>query len=365
MSIYTTPLQFGYFLALFISILLLIRGIKAERLSDKLLAAVLFLLAMEIQDYTFGFAGINMLWEELNGFPRHFGLAFAPTIYFYLRAQVNRNFKLNTKHLLHYLPYAIYFTINIIVFLNGKDFVQKWQTNPNLQWLIWLETITIWFMYIVYFYHSLKIYHEYRTYAQNQFSDTEIISFDWLRNFIYLIIGGELFKYAWHLADYIFDMPFEKDWWWHLFTVGIICYVAIKGYSQPQPNYLHFLFENNEEINETKLKPENQQANYSDLVPQIEKLFINDKVFLEPELNLNELARRLNTNASVISAAINQNFGKNFNDFVNEYRIREFEIQIKNPSNKNYTKLAVALDSGFNSKATFNRALKKFGTTNL
>jgi hypothetical protein len=41
---------------------------------------------MEIQDYTFGFAGINILWEKFDGFPRYFSLAFAQTIYFYLKA---------------------------------------------------------------------------------------------------------------------------------------------------------------------------------------------------------------------------------------------------------------------------------------
>ncbi len=363
MSIYTTPLQFGYFLALLIAVLLLFRGFKEERLSDKMLAAVLFLLAMEIQDYTFGFAGINILWEEFNGFPRHFNLAFAPTIYFYLKTQINRDFKFKTKEFLHYLPYAIYFIINLLVFLSGKDFVQKWQANNYFQWIVQLETIIIWVMYFYYFYKSLKIYNEYRKYAENHFSDTEIISFDWLRNFIYLIICGEVFKYAWQLADYIYNLPFQKDWWWHLFTVGIICYVALKGYSQIQPNYLQFLAKNIETApNIISTKADNQATNYLDLIPKIEKCFEHEKVFLEPELNLNELARKLNSNSSVLSAAINQSFGKNFNDFVNEYRIKEFENELKKPENRHYTKLAVALDCGFNSKATFNRALKKFGS---
>ena len=99
MSIYTTPLQFAYFLGLLFFVLLLLRGFKEERLSDKLLAVVLYLLAMEIQDYTFGFSGINILWEELNGFPRHFSLAFPPTVYFYLKAQINREFKFQTKEI--------------------------------------------------------------------------------------------------------------------------------------------------------------------------------------------------------------------------------------------------------------------------
>jgi AraC-like DNA-binding protein len=361
MSIYTTPLQFGYFLGLLIAILLVIRGFKEERLSDKFLAAVLFLLVMEIQDYTFGFAGINMLWEELNGFPRHFHLAFAPTVYFYLKSQINREYKFSRKDLVHYIPYAIYFVLNLIVFLNGKSFVDKWQSGSITHWLVWVETLVLWSMYIYYFYYSLKIYKEYRSWAETQFSDTETISFDWLRNFIYLIIAGEIFKNVWNIADYIIDMPYENDWWWHLLTVGIICYVSIRGYSQPQPRALVFSEKIIEEVevksdNRTEILPQN----YLDLIPKIEKLFNEDKVFLEPELSLTELAKKLKTNSSVLSAAINQHFDKNFNDFVNQYRIREFEMQIRNPENENYTKLVVAFDCGFNSKATFNRALKKF-----
>ncbi|MEZ4905956.1 MAG: hypothetical protein R2822_31415 [Spirosomataceae bacterium] len=63
----------------------------------------------------------------------------------------------------------------------------------------------------------------------------------WLGNFIYLISAGEIFKMAWHFADMALgDLPFEQDWWWHLFTVTIICYVGIKGYAQPQPKKLIF-----------------------------------------------------------------------------------------------------------------------------
>ncbi|MEZ4905955.1 MAG: helix-turn-helix domain-containing protein [Spirosomataceae bacterium] len=72
-----------------------------------------------------------------------------------------------------------------------------------------------------------------------------------------------------------------------------------------------------------------------------------------------DLAQKLKTNPSVLSAAINQNFGKNFNDFVNEYRIEEFKKQIQLPENKKLTLLAIAFDCGFNSKATFNQAFKK------
>ncbi len=359
MSIYQTPLHFGYFLALLFAVLLWIRGWQEERLSDKLLGFVLFFLAMEIQDYTFGFSGINFLWEELNGFPRSFNLAFAPTIYFYLKSQINRNFKFSKKELLHYLPYFIYFFVSIFPFLLGKnvlDSFNKFATSIGLNWVL---SIAVWVSYIYYFYLSLKLYKEYRLWAETQYSDTESISFIWIRNFIYLIVFGEIFKFCWNIADMLLgDMPYEQDWWWHLLTVGIISYVGIKGYSQKQPNKIDFLEKQNTvNISDEKQLPNNELVPWK---PKIEKLFEEEKIFLEPELSLTDLANKLKTNSSVLSAAINQNFGKNFNDFVNEYRVNEFKKQIKLPENKHITLLGVAFDCGFNSKPTFNRAVKKF-----
>jgi AraC-like DNA-binding protein len=229
----------------------------------------------------------------------------------------------------------------------------------------WVETLAIWASYIYYFYQSLRIYREYRSWTETQFSDTETISFVWLRNFIYLIIAGEIFKWAWGMADKLLgDLPFEQDWWWHLFTVLIICYVGIKGYAQHQPLRLSYSSKNIEQnpVIEQISVPSNEpkENEYESMKPKIETLMLQEKLFLEPELSLSDLAQKLKTNTSVLSAAINSNFGKNFNDFINEYRVEEFKKQIKLPQNQNYTLLAVAFDCGFNSKATFNRAFKKF-----
>ena len=62
--------------------------------------------------------------------------------------------------------------------------------------------------------------------------------------------------------------------------------------------------------------------------------------------------------STVLSHVISKGFAKNFNDFVNEYRIDEVKAKLKNVDAP--TLMAIAFDSGFNSKATFNRAFKKF-----
>ncbi|RYF74627.1 MAG: AraC family transcriptional regulator, partial [Cytophagaceae bacterium] len=92
--------------------------------------------------------------------------------------------------------------------------------------------------------------------------------------------------------------------------------------------------------------------------------FMNsEKPYLEPDLALPDLARRMHTNSVLLSQVINAGAGKNFNDFVNEYRVDEFKRQVRDPANAHLSFLGLALDCGFNSKATFNRAFKKFTGT--
>ena len=83
------------------------------------------------------------------------------------------------------------------------------------------------------------------------------------------------------------------------------------------------------------------------------------KPFLNPGLSLLSLSKELKISSGDLSSLINSSFNLNFNDFINGYRVAEFKQQIYLPDNKNFTILSVALDCGFNSKSTFNRAFKK------
>jgi AraC-like DNA-binding protein len=56
---------------------------------------------------------------------------------------------------------------------------------------------------------------------------------------------------------------------------------------------------------------------------------------------------------------INQNFNRNFYDFVNEYRVREVLRLMEDSSRVNDKMLTLAFDAGFNSKPTFNAVFKK------
>ena len=97
----------------------------------------------------------------------------------------------------------------------------------------------------------------------------------------------------------------------------------------------------------------------NELRSKIIELVQNEKIYEDPELSLTQMAKQLQTNASILSKAINQGFDMCFNDFINQYRIEAVKEKLIAGEQKTQTLLGIAYDCGFNSKATFNRAFKK------
>ncbi len=91
----------------------------------------------------------------------------------------------------------------------------------------------------------------------------------------------------------------------------------------------------------------------------LERLMIEEKPFLRGNLTLHELADRLEVKRHHLSQVINEKTGQRFYDYINAYRVRELKGRISDPGFANRSYLGLALDCGFNSKATFNAAFKK------
>lgn len=91
---------------------------------------------------------------------------------------------------------------------------------------------------------------------------------------------------------------------------------------------------------------------------RILELFARDRPYLDPDLGLAALARSSDIPPHHLSQTLNRAMGLTFFDFVNRYRVRHAAELLLRPADPDQTVLAVAFDSGFSSKASFNRAFK-------
>ncbi|MEL6412178.1 MAG: helix-turn-helix domain-containing protein [Pseudomonadota bacterium] len=83
------------------------------------------------------------------------------------------------------------------------------------------------------------------------------------------------------------------------------------------------------------------------------------KAWIEPDLTIKALSKRMETTEHKLRALINQRLDyDNFSAFVNAYRVKAIKAELLDPKNANMTILAIALNNGFNSVPPFNQAFK-------
>jgi AraC-like DNA-binding protein len=150
---------------------------------------------------------------------------------------------------------------------------------------------------------------------------------------------------------------------------------------KPRDNFIlpeNLISENqiNEEINpqEDSPLPENKQNNpppkYAHLQIGEEKMneiaqkivvkMQHERLFLNPELRLSELADSLQISHHYVSMVINEKFNQSFFDYINSFRVDEAKRLLCDKKYSHFTITAVGFEAGFNSKSAFYSAFKKF-----
>lgn len=101
-----------------------------------------------------------------------------------------------------------------------------------------------------------------------------------------------------------------------------------------------------------------QESEQQIIQSKLRQLFANDKIHLNKNLTVKDVAKKIETNTHYLSEVINNCFNTNFTGFVNEHRIIESCRFLCEPKNENFTIEGIAQMSGFKSKSAFNNAFK-------
>lgn len=138
--------------------------------------------------------------------------------------------------------------------------------------------------------------------------------------------------------------------------VAIPVFIYVIGYfSLKQPE----LFRISDEQPKNSFKKERlPEAEVLVLQQKLNSLMINEKIFLQSDLTLADVAEMLQTSTNNLSWLLNQVYKTTFYDFINQYRVKEFVKKVENHEHLKHTILALSMDVGFNSKSTFNKAFK-------
>ena len=95
------------------------------------------------------------------------------------------------------------------------------------------------------------------------------------------------------------------------------------------------------------------------LAGELELLMQRDRLYVNPNLKIADLAAILNVSTYTLSYLFNQYLDKNYYDYLNDYRIEEFKRLVDKDEYSKYTLTALAELCGFSSRTSFFRYFKK------
>jgi AraC-like DNA-binding protein len=301
-------------------------------------------------------AGLDRYIFFFDLFPFVLIYAVGPSLYLYVTTLLHPEKVLVTGNvLLHYIPVLFQFTFRFVMIV----FVILWKTDlyrgsispndlDNAYW-VYAEPLSV-VTFLIYLGATLHVV------RRKQKSDTiRLISKEaqqivrrWVKALlgcmIVLGIAWPLTVLAPHFATFNtaeYYYPIE------IALVFFIYWTALAGYHRTQQIYRQIPAANIPDPSQTE-----------ELLAKLRQAMEVDKLYLDPELTVSKVSAHVGISSKMISSVLNQHVEKSFNDFVNGYRVQQVQEKLIAQSNGNLTIYGIALEAGFNSQATFQRAFK-------
>jgi len=354
----------GIFLSLFIVVLLLTK--KQKALTDKILAVWLTIIGIHLLGYYYNQIGYWEIYPHLVGVTAPLPLLHGPMLFLYTLYSLRNDNKIRLADYLHFAPVVASYLYMSPFFFFYSIAEKRMLDNGEIEdysifAIILLVAILISGLSYSVLAYRLTIKHQRK--IDKYYSFSEGINIKWLRNCILGI--GLVFLSAtiiYIVRDAIgFQFSFNSEYIIYLIIIGFVFYIGYYGIKQEN------IFTNNtmaEDLGEEEIDPVEKYRNSgmkkemaAELYEKLLEIMAKEKPFLNPKLSLTNLSDQLGISPNQLSQIINQLAQVNFHDFVNKYRVEEFLINAH--KNKNFSLLALALDSGFNSKSSFNTIFKK------
>ena len=339
---------------------------KQRKVADWYLIAWLGIFFCQLLFYDF-----TLYQKELNGSWAILGFSSVllnmPFLFGYIRALMGK--ALSPRELFFHLsPFIFYCSIFLITQYRldlGVQAERGYLTlTGNVPPWLGLYPFPLAILGMIYCVWNLMLLRNHKKRLPQFFSYDESINLNWIRYLIYgylvftligmLLIFGAT-NFGWFDIDRVFGvlaaiigLLVAATGFWGLQQTDIFSDLPITAMPKPPDHAQPY----------QKSGLASEKAQYH--ARQLQRIMEEQALYMNEALTLPLLAESLNLSPSHLSQVINQQFEKNFFDFINTYRVEEAKRRLRNPQFSHFSILAIGLDCGFRSKSSFNRAFKKF-----
>ena len=280
----------------------------------------------------------------------------APLLLLYVRSITEENFRLKPRQLVHLSPMLLsaliiaYFDIDVNRFkleTFGMD-ARLYQVIDGL----WFSLKLIPFIYSIIATLTVWRYHKR---LRQQHSNVNETALWWLYSLTLGFVAAGVWTISLSVLAYLYRFPLGVTDNYLNFALLI----ALFYYSISHAQHLTTTLEEDTIEEEPKADNNSGSRPLDSVIEKIMDGIENQKLYLNQSLNVEQFSARIGVPYRDVSYAINKNFGTNFFEFINSYRIEESKRYLADERYKDMTVMDILLESGFNSKSAFQRFFKR------
>ena len=321
----------------------------ANRAANRWLALLILAVAALITPYIIGFAGFYDAWPWLSFAPFSYTLALGPLLWLHAASLAGRA---PARVWPHFVPVAVQFAADALVFPLPLDTKNWWDTVAMAPIIAPVLRVASFISLAVYGRLAWAVWADYRRWLRENVTDAVDHDPDWIRNFL---VALGLVGLVW-LGFFIANLRdpsrnyFDQFWLYVIFS-GLVIYLGVEGWRHAAMRYP-------QPADVVEDAPP-AGRDWAALGARFEAEIEARGLWQDPDLTATSLARALGTNGNYLARAFNEGLGLNFNALINRRRVRQVQAWLADPADTRAI-LTMAMDAGFRSKASFNRAFAEF-----
>ncbi|HSH50785.1 MAG TPA: helix-turn-helix domain-containing protein [Bacteroidales bacterium] len=328
--------------------------------ANKLLGILMIIFSLDLLNGAAYLTGIIKHFPWTSGFSNSFPYLYGPMIFLYVKILTEGENKFRNSYWFHFIPFIIVQVYGLFFFyFEGSEYqlsLLNFKTAPP--WHIKLIGNLIPVHGIIYMVLTVVESYRYNRKIKQSFSNIDKINLAWIRHFVAGAVVVWLIVVLAYLLNFVYGDELQANVLIYITLTFLLYSLGYKSLQQPQVSFE--VPEINGEKKSTRYKKSGLDENVAnEILNSLDKLFEDEKRYLNSRLSLSELAEKLNVSTHNLSEVINTKLNKNFYDFINSYRIKEVINMLNDAKYSNYSLLAIGYEAGFSSKSAYYSAFKK------
>ncbi len=344
-SMFLLVSSLGFFLSIILSIN------KNGRVNNLPIILLISGFSLILIQYVFFWTKYESLYPYVYFFDSSWYLAFGPLLYSYILRFYRKSFKIKW---VHFVPAIISFLLNgyFLIMSNGFQNLDEYRSDIlfSIFWPLrspWLAALSL-IIYVVIIKDFIALH------KSNTISQYEALRKKWSHLLLNLFSVFILSYISYYI---LVKFPFFNLGWDYTISFSMTISIYAIGYMvYREPSIFNGELLSNLFLKERTGNGELTEKTKDEFYTKLLSYITQNKPYLNNNLRLVQLADRLGFSTHTLSKLINEKAKKNFNQFINEYRLEEAQKMLLEDAESSIK--TIYFDVGFNNKATFNTAFK-------